>query len=204
MQSLTILLAPALMAATIYMVLGRTIVLLRAEHHSLVRVKWLTKLFVGCDVFSFLTQSSGGGIMASGTQSGMHTGQMLIIAGLALQLAFFGFFVVVAGIFHFRVERDPTTTMLNMERGENSGGRRRSWRTVLWTLYTVSLIILVRATFRLIEYAGGNDGYLISHEIFLYIFDALFMFAVLVILFIFHPAAVVSGEKRAGDRLQLT
>lgn len=60
-QALTILLAPPLFAASIYMVLGRTIVLLRVEHHSIIPVKWLTKAFVGGDVLSFLTQSAGGG-----------------------------------------------------------------------------------------------------------------------------------------------
>jgi hypothetical protein len=60
-QALTILLAPPLFAASIYMVLGRTIVLLRAEHHSIIPVEWLTKVFVGGGVLSFQTQSAGGG-----------------------------------------------------------------------------------------------------------------------------------------------
>ena len=59
MQSLLILLGPALYAASIYMVLGRLIRLLDAHHHSLVRTKWLTKLFVTGDVLSFLTQGAG-------------------------------------------------------------------------------------------------------------------------------------------------
>lgn len=58
-QSLLLLLAPALFAASIYMVLGRIILLTDAEHHSLIRAKWLTKIFVFGDVLSFLTQSSG-------------------------------------------------------------------------------------------------------------------------------------------------
>lgn len=58
-QSLLLLLAPALFAASIYMVLGRIVLLTDAERHSLIRAKWLTKLFVLGDVLSFLTQSSG-------------------------------------------------------------------------------------------------------------------------------------------------
>lgn len=58
-QSLLLLLAPALFAASIYMVLGRIIRLVEAESHSLIRVNWLTKIFVTGDVLSFLVQSGG-------------------------------------------------------------------------------------------------------------------------------------------------
>lgn len=58
-QSLTLLLGPALLAASIYMVLGRLIRLLNAEHLSPINPKWLTKLFVLGDVLSFLTQGGG-------------------------------------------------------------------------------------------------------------------------------------------------
>lgn len=59
MQSLFILLAPPLYAASIYMVLGRTVTYLQGEHLSLVPVKWMTKLFVAGDVLSFLMQCGG-------------------------------------------------------------------------------------------------------------------------------------------------
>jgi hypothetical protein len=59
MQSLLLLLAPALFAASIYMVLGRIIRLTDGESHSLIKARWLTKVFVAGDVLSFLTQSTG-------------------------------------------------------------------------------------------------------------------------------------------------
>lgn len=58
-QSLTLLLGPALLAASIYMVLGRLIRFLEAEHLALIRTKWLTKIFVLGDVISFVTQGAG-------------------------------------------------------------------------------------------------------------------------------------------------
>jgi hypothetical protein len=58
-QSLFILIAPALVAASIYMILGRIIVAVDGEKHSLIRKKWLTKIFVASDVFSFLVLSGG-------------------------------------------------------------------------------------------------------------------------------------------------
>ena len=58
-QTLMILLAPPLYAASIYMTLGRLIRYLNAEHLSVVPVKWLTRIFVTGDVLSFLMQASG-------------------------------------------------------------------------------------------------------------------------------------------------
>jgi hypothetical protein len=59
MQSLLILVAPALFAASIYIILGRLILMVDGERYSLVRQKWLTKTFVAGDVLSFMMQGSG-------------------------------------------------------------------------------------------------------------------------------------------------
>ena len=53
------MIAPALFAATIYMELGRIIALCDGEHHSLIKLRWLTKIFVAGDVLSFLMQAGG-------------------------------------------------------------------------------------------------------------------------------------------------
>src|SRR4051812_15222011 len=58
-QSLMLLLAPTLFAASIYMILARIVKLTDGEQHSVIRVKWLTPTFVAGDVLSFLTQSGG-------------------------------------------------------------------------------------------------------------------------------------------------
>jgi O-antigen/teichoic acid export membrane protein len=59
MQSLLILIAPALFAASIYIILGRIILLVDGERYSLIRQKWLTKIFVAGDVLSFMLQGAG-------------------------------------------------------------------------------------------------------------------------------------------------
>src|SRR5437588_5029623 len=65
-QALFLLVAPALYAASIYMILGRIITSIEAEDHSIIPTSWLTKIFVAGDVLSFLMQSTGGGMMAKG------------------------------------------------------------------------------------------------------------------------------------------
>jgi hypothetical protein len=59
MQTLLLLLGPTLFAASIYMVLGRLVVLLDADAYALIKPKWLTAFFVFGDVVSFLIQGSG-------------------------------------------------------------------------------------------------------------------------------------------------
>jgi hypothetical protein len=54
-----ILLAPALFAASIYMILGRIILLVEGQDHSIIRPQWLTKIFVFGDVICFLLLGGG-------------------------------------------------------------------------------------------------------------------------------------------------
>jgi hypothetical protein len=54
-----LLVAPALYAASIYMMLGRIILVTDGESHSVIRKNWLTKIFVAGDVVSFIMQGAG-------------------------------------------------------------------------------------------------------------------------------------------------
>ncbi|KAJ6191037.1 hypothetical protein N7519_001058 [Penicillium mononematosum] len=193
--TIMILLAPPLYAASIYMTLGRLIVHLDAENLSLVPVKWLTAIFVTGDVIAFVMQAAGGGIMASGTLSAMTTGEHITIGGLAVQLVFFSVFIVASSIFHYRIRNNPT---------EKSVGRSRTstWEAVMAGLYVASILILVRSIFRLIEYAQGNNGYLISHEVFMYVFDSMLMFFAMVAMSIFHPSKVLAQPSRRRRSLK--
>ncbi|KAI9648574.1 hypothetical protein NHQ30_003211 [Ciborinia camelliae] len=187
-QSLFILLAPAFFAASIYMVLGRIIGLTQGEKYSLIRARWLTKIFVGGDVLSFLMQAGGGGMMASAkTPSAVHTSELILTGGLIVQVLFFGFFIVTAGFFHFRITR-----------GQGGAGPSASavpWQQYLSILYVASTFIMIRSIFRIIEYVQGNNGYLLSKEMFIYIFDASLMFLVVIIFNLRHPSAIIHGKK---------
>ena len=188
-QAILILVAPALYAASIYMILGRLIVSLHAEHLSLIPVRFLTKTFVAGDVASFTLQAGGGGIQAGGTLDLYDIGEKVIIVGLFMQIAFFGFFIVASFIFHRRVLRQPpeTTTQITIP-----------WRRHLTVLYSVSLIILVRSIFRVVEYLQGNSGFIIAHEYFLYIFDAVLMAIVMAVFLVYyvHDLVPMTTRKR--------
>ena len=203
-QSLLCLLAPALFAASIYMVLGRIIRVTDGESHSLIKARWLTKVFVLGDVLSFLAQSGGtypplsayspdrrndadvllgGGMLATAkTPDSVKLGEHIITGGLFIQLVFFGFFVIVAGVFHYRISRYPT-------------GRSRSvelpWQRYLIILYLASAFIMVRSVVRIVQYLQGSDGILLQQEVFLYIFDATIMFLTMVLYNVWHPSTLM-------------
>ncbi|KAH0419615.1 hypothetical protein CcaCcLH18_14348 [Colletotrichum camelliae] len=119
-----------------------------------------------------------------------EAGEKIIIAGLFVQIVVFGFFVVTSLLFHIRLSRTPTATALE-------GGT--PWRRYLYVLYATSAIILIRSVFRVVEYLQGNKGYLISHEIFLYIFDTLLM-AIVMAIFLVWYVQELEPKKRAQSK----
>ncbi|KAJ0125392.1 Protein RTM1 [Diaporthe amygdali] len=152
-----------------------------------VRPEILTKVFITSDVLSFLVQSGGGGILTNAkTSSNIQLGENVIIVGLLIQLIGFALFISVTAIFHRRVAQDTRGRRLR---------HAVSWAKVLWILYGVSVLILIRSLFRVIEYIQGYDGYLQTTEVFLYIFDAALMFLVTFILAAFHPSAVMTVDE---------
>ncbi|KAK7053346.1 envelope glycoprotein [Paramarasmius palmivorus] len=184
-QLIAILIAPAFIAASIYMILRRLIDMLQGEQYSLIPAKWLTKIFVSGDIFIVGLLSAGGGMMASDDLR--DTGERLIKAGLIVQLTWTGLFVVTTLIFHIRITRFPTP----------ASTRHRapmSWRTMLYVLYAANVLITVRTIFRLVQYIQGNDGTLVRRELYLYIFDGVFIAIAVTLFNVFHPSRVLAKQ----------
>ncbi|KGO70835.1 RTA-like protein [Penicillium expansum] len=178
-QNVFLLLGPTLFAASVYMTLARIICSVHAEKHSLVRIKWLTKIFVMGDVVSFLVQGGASGLMATGNNQKM--GSNIVVAGLVIQVIMFGLFIVTSIVFEVRMRRSPPAEAF--DEGIN-------WMRHLRTLYAVSALILVRSIFRVVEYAAGNDGYPLTHEWMLYVFDSVLMIISMLIWGIWHPGTL--------------
>ncbi|KAF5007218.1 hypothetical protein FDECE_6452 [Fusarium decemcellulare] len=189
MQSLLLLLGPTLLAASIYMVLGRIIRLLDADSYSIIPPKWLTKFFVMGDVLSFFIQSGGGGILANAKkQKTVDLGQYVIIAGLGVQILFFGFFIMVTCIFHYRILALPTARSMTIQ---------VPWKPYILVLYTASILIMIRSVFRVAEYVTGADGVLQAKEFYIYIFDGALMIITVVIFNLFHPSRIIHREAKS-------
>ncbi|KAH8691166.1 putative RTA1 domain protein [Talaromyces proteolyticus] len=184
-QSMFIILPPSLYAATIYMIYGRLVMFVDKPQLSIVAPQKVTKVFVWGDTIAFLLQLGGGGMQT--INSMRNVGQKVLVVGLIIQLIFFGFFLYVSVTFQIRLRR----TGLNLISGP--------WRRLLQILFLVSALIIGRCVFRIIEYVEGTDGYLSSHEVYMYIFDAIPMFFVQAIFHFFHPGKILVGKSPAVD-----
>jgi len=169
------------------MILGRLVRALRGDHLSLLPARWITRIFVTGDIVSFTLQAGGGGVQAGGTLQLYETGEKIIIAGLFCQILIFGFFVATSVLFHHRIAQRPTPKALS-----NS----IPWRRYFYVIYVTSGLILMRSVFRVVEYLQGNDGYLISHEVFLYVFDTIPMAAVMAIFLVYYIEHLQGGSPQ--------
>lgn len=167
------------------MLFGRLVLLQRAESLALVRPAWVTKIFVGGDMVSFVVQLIGATLLSK--SGNFSQGKSVILIGLMAQIAFFVLFVVVAVVFHRRLARRATPMADSLD----ARGGQRSWGRVMLVLYLASVLILIRSLFRFIEFAAPRDGPLMTHEVYLYIFDSVLMIGVLLVLAAFHPAEYV-------------
>ena len=122
----------------------------------------------------------------------MSAGKRLVTIGLLLQIIFFGIFVASGGLFHYRILRTPTPVSQQVK-----------WQKYIYALYFSSALILIRSVFRLIEFNEGNDGFIMRKEVFLYIFDAVFMLAVVVCFNVVHPGLII-GRNVQRSEMQLS
>jgi hypothetical protein len=137
-----------------------------------------------------LTQTIGGGIQSSGSLDSMKFGEHIIVAGLFVQILFFGFFIITAGSFDMKLRKYPIPRCFE---------GHIPWRKHLNVLYGTSVLILIRSVFRLVEYLQGNDGFLLHHEIFLYIFDAVLIFIAMAVFNICHPSEIAKYMDSKED-----
>ncbi|EEU39233.1 uncharacterized protein NECHADRAFT_42828 [Fusarium vanettenii 77-13-4] len=181
LQSSFLLLGPVLFAASLYMTLGRVIRAVDGEALSLVPLRWLTRIFVAGDVISFIVQASGAAIKSQVKDNNPAVGTNIVVGGLVFQVIIFGIFMVVAAVFNRRFRKS------------NGSSRTQDvpWQAALNMLYATSAMIMARNIFRVVEYAMGNDGYLLSVEWSVNVFDAGLMSLTMACFFWWYPSQLI-------------
>ncbi len=183
MQTLLLLIGPPFFSASIYMVFGRIVTnILHNENYLLLYPKYITKVCVVGDIISLLLQAAGGGIMAN-TKKNINNfalGENVILGGLAVQILFFGFFVIIEATYYIRLHKNMQSSEYNSkvinQDIRHFPNKFNDWKTILLSLFLCSIFILIRSIYRVVEFSQGNNGYIARHEWFLYFFDALMMF----------------------------
>lgn len=189
-QSICLLIAPTFYTATIYMLFGRMAHLLQAEKLMIMPAKYNTTFFVVGDVFSLCLQAAGGGLMAN--ESSATSGSNIVTAGLFVQIAWFGLFMINEVYFLFKLKK--------MDNPIASG--TKTWRNLNIILLINSILILLRSIVRAIEFIQGYKGEIISHEWFLYVFDAVPMFLLPVIFVTFIRISSIYRVQEESVEIQ--
>jgi RTA1 like protein. len=145
---------------------------------------------VAGDILSFVVQGSSVGLSVTGHNTGA---KVVVIVGLLIQIVSFSLFGVTAVVFHRKITAVPTLESLNPN---------IPWQKILYMLYGVSALIMVRSIFRLVEYITGTSGYLLQHEWPMYVFDCVLMLAVMVIFYIWYPSDICNGKMVDEDSEQ--
>ncbi|KAH6625098.1 putative RTA1 domain protein [Boeremia exigua] len=186
-QMMLILGSAPLLAATVYMTLGRLARNLDAANYCIIRSTWVSKIYILIDVASFGCQMAGSAAQASG-EEGAKQGIFIVKIGLGIQLAAFGLFLLMAVVLHMRLNSGPTAV---------SERPQVRWRKHMWTLYAVSFLIIARSLFRLIEFAQGPDGEILKSEWMMYAFDATLLLTSTVVFAVVHPGRLFRYIRKA-------
>ncbi|KAI1365963.1 RTA1-domain-containing protein [Xylaria arbuscula] len=196
LQNLLLLTAPPLISATIYMTLGRLVVAVDGRRSLPISPRLLTPLYVLIDLGVVGTQLAGSVLPASGEPSAIELSEKLVLGGLIAQVAALSIFILIAWLAQRRIQQMSTPTIVL-----NGEGSVVNWKNHFRAIQLVTLLIIVRSIVRTVEYVQGPDGFVISHEVFIYLFDAALMWLVMLIYAILHPGRLVRDSRRKKNMI---
>lgn len=211
-----ILVAPALNAASLYMMLGR-LILMRPQKPrlSIIGRRWITAIFVILDILSFFIQAVG--ISAIVAQNDVKDGKKpdekmrkngmkIVVFGCCVQVVALLLFVACTIVFHKREKKHYSGTSCidpKQDHGMSKtklffvkSGEGADWHVLLTVMYVVSALILVRSVFRAIEFLPSLGDKLMEAEWALYCLDSLPMWFVFLVFNFCYPPAVLRDAKR--------
>jgi hypothetical protein len=135
----------------------------------------------------------GGAILLlnkNGDDSRQQTGQNILMAGLAINLASFCFFFTL--IIHYEI---ATRRLVR--------GGKRPYAPIVWATMFSQILLIGRSIYRIIEFQQGYFSPIATKEIYFYFFDTLLMLLATAIYTIFFPPAFgLLGKKRLALKLQ--
>ncbi|KAG8995741.1 hypothetical protein FRB90_000096 [Tulasnella sp. 427] len=194
----SLIVAPAFLAAQDYMIIGRVMAYVGAEY-GLINHNKITKIFVGADVLAIITQAGGGAMLAGaqGDLDQMKRAKNILLGGLALQVITFAFFAFVAISFDWRSSRSPALAPYTSE--------MQRMRKLWYAFYLNAVLITGRSIYRTAEFGEVSfepgkstpDGFALTHEWPMYVFDTVPIFLSVAAFNLFHPGHFLPARKGA-------
>ncbi|WQF85688.1 Putative RTA-like protein [Colletotrichum destructivum] len=193
---LLFLLAPLWINAFAYMLSARLVYFILPDQKVAgIKASALTKIFVTVDVVCFLVQAAGGAMMSNTDVSPddpiLRIGKHVYMSGCGLQLGFIVIFCGLMGRFYVK-----------MRRAQRFDLDVRRIKAMVWVVYVVLVLIVIRIIFRLVEFGPGADidNPILTNENYAFGLDALPMVLALVLLNAVHPGIVLREENSEFPR----
>jgi len=190
-----LLIAPILLAAVNYVVVGK---ILKATGKSIlfIRPSHATCLFLSADILCFLVQSSAAALLTSKDPAVQDQGIGVVLFGLGLQTFFFTCFVFIAVYMAFSKK---FALFYNP-----------SFRSVFMGLFLSVGCLYVRNAFRFVEFASGKDSQVVKYELVFFLFETLPILVSFIVYNSYHfgrllpvdsdlPALLLKGATPQAD-----
>ncbi|TKY87607.1 hypothetical protein EX895_003621 [Sporisorium graminicola] len=171
------------------------------SHISFVPPRIVGRVFVCSDIFTFLLQCAAGGLQASGgsdNKTMVNVGDKLYLGAVIMQGISYIFFTLLVTYATFMVIRDGARERASVQHSNTIMGLGKHVFALFSGLYFSSIFIIIRSLYRMIEFAQGYDGYLVSHEIYLFVLDAAPLLLAVGIWVVIWPSTLLERifEKR--------
>ncbi|CUA69523.1 Protoporphyrin uptake protein 1 [Saccharomyces cerevisiae S288c] [Rhizoctonia solani] len=201
-MNLMILLSPCAFIAGVYMLLGRLAIHLDATEYLLIRPNILTKVFVFSDIFTFLLQAAGGGMMTGDNANMRNIGNKLFLVGLIAQLVSFLVYTLIFGVFVYRL-----WTLRRDEWNYRPEGILNHWLGLIAAMGLSCQNIIVRSVFRVMESAQGRNGTFATQEQYFYMMDCAVLWVAVSVFVVTWPPKYLTGYNsksgKAGSHVEL-
>ncbi|KAK9710691.1 hypothetical protein K7432_008252 [Basidiobolus ranarum] len=143
-----------------------------------------------------MIQGAGGGLTAS--MKTANIGKIVVVIGLVIALASLLVFTWVT-----------TTMMLDKKlrlrfAGPNAEYNESRWRIIYIPIYINIVMLVARSIYRLVEFLGGYDGYVSTHEEYFYGFDTLLIIIGYLSFIVIHPGRLKLFNNVVDEKAALT
>lgn len=191
-QIVCLTIAPAFMAAGIYLCLRRIVYAFGPEN-SRIKPETYTRLFIPCDLLSLILQGTGGGMASTASHQGTSTaaGNNIMIAGLAFQVFTLLIFMCFCIDFAIRTRRRFNAlgdAGFNQSPAALALRGSLKFKGFLGALALATICIFWRSVYRVVELGEGWEGDLIKRQWLFVGFEGVMVIVACLVLNIFHPA----------------
>ena len=182
MQICCLIIAPAFIAAGIYLTLKHSVIEIGPEFSPL-QPRLYTWIFIFCDILSLVLQGAGGGTAASADpgSNAENVGTDLMIAGIVWQVITLLAFGTLVALFALRCSKNSL-----------SPNAQRLLATTRYKLFAGGLVlayltVFTRCVYRIAELGPGWKNSIMQNEVEFIVLDGVMVAVATICLTVFHP-----------------